>query len=300
MLVSWIDAGSPRTALRRRLRGPRGATSLAAPVPVEPHGMRAGPRPIEAGADVPTCGRCRSGDLPPLPRLRRLAPRSGTRLVRRRLAARAAASRLGPDVALRARRAPTAAGVASALSSPGSGLVCMGLFSSLFVLTFVRDLGLLAVAALDPLRPGTLALGRWSSLRPAPSPSPPSSSPCGASSTRAAPRASSGSTSRSPACRRRSTVSRIAQISDVHVGPTIKRPYVEAIVDAVNRARVDVVAITGDLVDGSSASTSPTDVAPLAGLRSRERQPSSSPATASTLRGADAWVRELRRLGLSC
>ena len=38
------------------------------------------------------------------------------------------------------------------------GLVCMGLFSSLFVLTFVRDLGLLAVVALDAMRPGTLAL----------------------------------------------------------------------------------------------------------------------------------------------
>ena len=52
---------------------------------------------------------------------------------------------------------------------------------------------------------------------------------------------------------RRSTAFTIAQVSDVHVGPTIKRPYVEAIVDAVNRLDVDVVAITGDLVDGSRA-----------------------------------------------
>ncbi len=37
------------------------------------------------------------------------------------------------------------------------GLIGMGLFSSLFVLTFVRDLGLLAVAAVDAMRPGTLA-----------------------------------------------------------------------------------------------------------------------------------------------
>src|ERR1700730_7110719 len=43
----------------------------------------------------------------------------------------------------------------------------------------------------------------------------------------------------------------IAQISDIHVGPTIKRNFVEAIVDRVNRLSADMVAITGDIVDGS-------------------------------------------------
>ncbi len=43
----------------------------------------------------------------------------------------------------------------------------------------------------------------------------------------------------------------IAQISDIHVGPTIRRNYVEGIVAAVNRLEADVIAITGDLVDGS-------------------------------------------------
>src|SRR5437660_18318 len=42
----------------------------------------------------------------------------------------------------------------------------------------------------------------------------------------------------------------IAQLSDIHVGPTIKRPFVQAMVDRVNRLDVDLVAITGDLVDG--------------------------------------------------
>ncbi len=41
------------------------------------------------------------------------------------------------------------------------------------------------------------------------------------------------------------------QISDIHVGPTIKKHYVQAIVDAVNGLLPDVIAVTGDVVDGS-------------------------------------------------
>src|SRR5258706_2145890 len=43
----------------------------------------------------------------------------------------------------------------------------------------------------------------------------------------------------------------IAQISDIHVGTTIKRGFVQGIVDRVNRLGADMVAITGDIVDGS-------------------------------------------------
>jgi predicted MPP superfamily phosphohydrolase len=177
------------------------------------------------------------------------------------------------------------------------GLVCMGLFSSLFVLTFVRDLGLLAVIALDAIRPGTLAIA-----------------PLIEPSARAVAIASVIATLWGFVnARRTAKVVRvdvpvaglpqpldgftIAQISDVHVGPTIKRPYVEAIVAAVNRLDVDVVAITGDLVDGSVGDLA-DDVAPLAGLRSRE---GSFFVTGNHeyYSGADAWVRELRRLGVA-
>ncbi len=89
----------------------------------------------------------------------------------------------------------------------------------------------------------------------------------------------------------------IAQISDIHVGPTIKRPYLQAIVDAVNRLGADMVAVTGDLVDGSVAELA-THVAPLAKLLSRH---GSFFVTGNHeyYSGADAWVRELRRLGLT-
>jgi len=43
---------------------------------------------------------------------------------------------------------------------------------------------------------------------------------------------------------------RIAQISDLHVGPTIGRRYAERVVNLVNKQRPDLIALTGDMVDG--------------------------------------------------
>lgn len=88
----------------------------------------------------------------------------------------------------------------------------------------------------------------------------------------------------------------IAQISDVHVGPTVKRGYVQRIVDAVNRLQPDAVAITGDLVDGRVEDLH-DDVAPLAGLRARH---GSFFVTGNHeyYSGAAPWTALLRRLGL--
>ena len=44
---------------------------------------------------------------------------------------------------------------------------------------------------------------------------------------------------------------KIAQISDLHVGPTIKKGYVESVVNEVNELDPDIIAITGDMIDGS-------------------------------------------------
>jgi uncharacterized protein len=43
---------------------------------------------------------------------------------------------------------------------------------------------------------------------------------------------------------------RIVQISDVHVGPTIKGDFLSAVVDRINELEPDLVAVTGDLIDG--------------------------------------------------
>jgi hypothetical protein len=88
----------------------------------------------------------------------------------------------------------------------------------------------------------------------------------------------------------------VAQISDVHVGPTIKGRYLQRIVDRVNRLGADMVAITGDLVDGRVADLS-QHVAALAGLSSRHGTFFVT-GNHEYYSGAPAWVAELRRLGI--
>jgi predicted MPP superfamily phosphohydrolase len=89
----------------------------------------------------------------------------------------------------------------------------------------------------------------------------------------------------------------IAQISDIHVGPTIKRAYLNAIVNRVNALKADAIAITGDLVDGSVARLA-LHTEPLARL--------SAPDGAFFVTGnheyysgAEDWIAEMRRLGLT-
>jgi predicted MPP superfamily phosphohydrolase len=88
----------------------------------------------------------------------------------------------------------------------------------------------------------------------------------------------------------------IVQISDVHVGPTIGRDYVDAVVRSVNRLEADMVAVTGDLVDGRVPDLAP-HVAPLAGLQSRHGTYFVT-GNHEYYSGAAPWIAELRRLGM--
>ncbi|MBG7621335.1 metallophosphoesterase [Herbaspirillum sp. AP02] len=89
----------------------------------------------------------------------------------------------------------------------------------------------------------------------------------------------------------------IVQISDIHVGPTIKAPYLQAIVDKVNALQPDVVAITGDLVDGSVRQLAP-HTAPLAQLRARHGAYFVT-GNHEYYSNAHEWIDEVRRLGVT-
>ena len=88
----------------------------------------------------------------------------------------------------------------------------------------------------------------------------------------------------------------IAQITDVHVGPTIDRDHVAAVVDAVNALDADIVAITGDLVDGSVGELA-HHTAPLARIAARHGVYFVT-GNHEYYSGVEPWIGELRRLGV--
>lgn len=89
---------------------------------------------------------------------------------------------------------------------------------------------------------------------------------------------------------------RIAQISDVHIGPTIGKDYLDPIVDAVNALNPDFVAITGDLVDGSVRVLAP-HVAPLGRLQARHGTFFCT-GNHEYYAGVMPWLAHLRGLGI--
>lgn len=88
----------------------------------------------------------------------------------------------------------------------------------------------------------------------------------------------------------------IAQISDIHVGSTIKRGFVESIVRRVNELEADLIAVTGDLVDGSVQQLA-AHTAPLADLTARHGAYFVT-GNHEYYSGERAWTEEIRRLGM--
>ncbi|WP_034294358.1 metallophosphoesterase [Herbaspirillum sp. RV1423] len=171
------------------------------------------------------------------------------------------------------------------------GMLTMGLFSSLLLLTIVREVALLALPLFHAAMPEIVESTAWAVIG------------CAllltaigyVNARRLAavvdvdvpianlPDALHGFT--------------IIQISDIHIGPTIKRSYLRAVVDKVNGLEADMVAITGDLVDGSVQQLS-EHTAPLAQLRSRHGAYFVT-GNHEYYSNAHAWIAEVRRLGLT-
>ncbi|MFF2780140.1 metallophosphoesterase [Streptomyces sp. NPDC058052] len=89
---------------------------------------------------------------------------------------------------------------------------------------------------------------------------------------------------------------RIAVVSDIHLGPILGRAHSQRIVDAINATQPDLIAVVGDLVDGTVADLGPA-AEPLARLRARH---GSFFVTGNHeyFSGADAWVEHVRELGM--
>ena len=171
------------------------------------------------------------------------------------------------------------------------GLLSMGFFSSLLVTTLARDLVLLVLLAVGALTP---AIGHASAV--------------------AAPLVALGVTLIGFVnARRLARVVKVnvpirdlppelhgyasAQISDIHVGPTIKRPFLNAIVNKVNKLGADAIAITGDLVDGSVQRLS-AHTEPLSRLRASDGVFFVT-GNHEYYSGAEEWIAEVRRLGVT-
>lgn len=89
---------------------------------------------------------------------------------------------------------------------------------------------------------------------------------------------------------------RIVQLSDIHIGPVLDRNFAAALVARCNALEPDLIAITGDLVDGSVEHLA-EEVAPFAGLRGRDGVWFVT-GNHDYYSGADAWVEVVERLGL--
>ena len=162
--------------------------------------------------------------------------------------------------------------------------VVMGLFSSVLVLTVLRDAALLIIgpSLATPSAVGVLVVALLLTL-------------IGFVNTRRVARVVHVDIPLAdlPAALNGFT---LVQISDIHVGPTIKGDYVRAIVERVNGLNADLIAITGDVVDGRVEHLS-EHTAPLAMLAARH---GAFVVTGNHeyYSGAEAWMAEFSRLGL--
>jgi predicted MPP superfamily phosphohydrolase len=172
------------------------------------------------------------------------------------------------------------------------GLLAMSLFSSLFVFTLLRDLVLLVAIVALPVRHVHLLMAATAQLVVGLAAFVTAVGFAGARRRARIVSVEVPLANLPPALHGFS----IAQISDVHVGSQIKQQYVDAIVDAVNGLNADLIAVTGDLVDGSVPDLS-RHIAPLGRLSARHGAFLVT-GNHEYYSGERAWTAEFTRLGL--
>ena len=90
---------------------------------------------------------------------------------------------------------------------------------------------------------------------------------------------------------------KIAVVSDIHLGPLSGRAHTERIVRMINETEPDLVAIVGDLVDGTVAELGPA-AEPLQDLYSREGSFFVTGNHEYFVEDTQSWLDELERLGV--
>jgi uncharacterized protein len=90
---------------------------------------------------------------------------------------------------------------------------------------------------------------------------------------------------------------RLVQWSDVHIGPTIQRCFVESLVQRTNQLDADAIVITGDLIDGYVDDLRAA-IEPLRDLRARDGVFVVTGNHEYYWRASE-WVLEFARLGLT-
>ena len=178
-----------------------------------------------------------------------------------------------------------------------AGLIAVGFFSSLLVLTVLRDLLLLAGAGAGALGVAAPWSGNWTTAS--------------ALAVPALALLASGvgfiNARRRPAVRNVDVPIAglpqplhgfsIVQITDLHIGSTIRRRFVQSVVDVANRQEPDLIVVTGDVVDGRVDDLR-EHTAPLAQLRARHGVFAVT-GNHEYYSGAGAWIEEFARLGMS-
>ncbi|GGL01185.1 metallophosphoesterase [Nocardia jinanensis] len=89
---------------------------------------------------------------------------------------------------------------------------------------------------------------------------------------------------------------RIALVSDLHLGPALGRAFCERVVRTVNDTRPDLIAVAGDLADGTAADLR-AETEPLAGL-SAPLGVYFVPGNHEYFSDADAWLTRVGELGM--
>jgi predicted MPP superfamily phosphohydrolase len=88
----------------------------------------------------------------------------------------------------------------------------------------------------------------------------------------------------------------LVQLTDLHISRLFPARWTRSVVEATNRLDVDLIVVTGDVIDGGVASRR-SGVEPLRGLRARDGV-TLIPGNHEYLSGYDAWMAHLASLGM--